>query len=371
MLYSTSYKHCPFCNEDGTGKWEDPDGQPETADEADDTVRFKTRSHPARPARQEQQERPTRGPCPEYRDEDEGEDDDGGEDEDDYAPRAERKGGRRLAGSHERRSSRGGRGGGYRGPSVGHIILLVLSLAIIVAAVVIIINGVRNLPGKKDGAAASPTPSPVTSDAGGGAAESARPTADPNAPAAESFTLNQTTLTFDQQGYVFQLVPAFSPAGSDGVVDWVSSDPNIASVSWNGVVTSVASGSATITATLEGSGTTQTCDVTCSFSTSPGSGTGTTTTTAGGGTSTPSTGGAAGFTLNREDFTLKKGESFRLIVKGTSAAVTWQSSDPNVVTVSEDGTTTGVSKGTCKVTATIDGKSVECTVRCSGQQAGA
>ena len=24
-FYSTTYKHCPFCNEDGTGGWDEPD----------------------------------------------------------------------------------------------------------------------------------------------------------------------------------------------------------------------------------------------------------------------------------------------------------------------------------------------------------
>ena len=24
-MYAASYKHCPFCNEDGTGRWDDPD----------------------------------------------------------------------------------------------------------------------------------------------------------------------------------------------------------------------------------------------------------------------------------------------------------------------------------------------------------
>ena len=24
-MYSTTYKHCPLCNEDGTGAWDEPD----------------------------------------------------------------------------------------------------------------------------------------------------------------------------------------------------------------------------------------------------------------------------------------------------------------------------------------------------------
>ena len=34
-MYAASYKHCPFCNEDGTGRWGDPDAR---ADEYYDDV---------------------------------------------------------------------------------------------------------------------------------------------------------------------------------------------------------------------------------------------------------------------------------------------------------------------------------------------
>ena len=333
--YSVTYKHCPFCNEDGTGRWDDP-----------------TEQEPY----------------------------EAGDDDEDGRPRENHKGGKRLVNGNQR-------GGGYnRGPSVGRILLTVFSIVLIVAAVCIVVSIVRTTLGEK-------TPNTTESAAvteSAGPAESTAPTesapaesapaesADPaeSAPATSvpgavgtptAFTLNRDDFTFDQVGQVFQMKATYTPAGTSGDLTWKSSDPNVASVSWNGVVTSVTSGSATITATLEGTDVSQTCAVTCSFTPSPSGGSSTTTTTGtGGGTTAPSTGGAAGFTLNREDFTLKKGETFRLIVKGTSAAVIWQSSDPNVATVSEDGTTAGVSKGTCKVTATIDGKSVECTVRCSG-----
>jgi uncharacterized protein YjdB len=47
-------------------------------------------------------------------------------------------------------------------------------------------------------------------------------------------------------------------------VKWSSSDPTKATVSSAGVVTGVAAGSATITATFEGNGNTDTCAVTVS-----------------------------------------------------------------------------------------------------------
>lgn len=178
------------------------------------------------------------------------------------------------------------------------------------------------------------------------------------------FTLNREDFTFDGPGQVFEMKAKFVPEGTSGTVTWKSSDPNVASVSWNGVVTSVSKGTVTLTATVEGVGE-QKCIVRCSFkdgaqapaaSTPPGN------TPAPNSTSAPN----AGFTLNREDFTLKKDETFRLVVKGTSAGASWSSSDAKVATVSADGTVTGVGKGTCKVTATINGQSVKCVVRCSG-----
>ena len=93
-MYSVTYKHCPFCNEDGTGSWDDPDTEAE-----------------------------------EYYDE---------------APRG---GGKRLMG--------GGHGSNPRRdpPPVGRIIAFALSLALIIAAAGIVLSLVRSLMGgdKKPG----------------------------------------------------------------------------------------------------------------------------------------------------------------------------------------------------------------------------
>ena len=45
--------------------------------------------------------------------------------------------------------------------------------------------------------------------------------------------------------------------------------------------------------------------------------------------------------------------------------MTWASTDASVATVGADGTVTAVSKGTCRVTATVDGVTLKCIVRCS------
>lgn len=318
-MYAASYKHCPFCNEDGTGRWDDPD----TADDY------------------EEDDLPVRG-------------------------------GRRLAHS--------GRGGG-NGPSVGRIISWVLSLALIIAAAGIVISLVKPLLGK------GKEPKPSVSDPP--AIESTVPSAEPTQPAQPSveptitpepqptapgvqtpsvplvtptdFKLSREDISFFNVGETYQFKATLTPADAHGDIVWKSSNPNVASVSWNGLVTAVSKGTVTITASIEGVGE-RSCIVRCQLSDSSSSGTTSTTTTP-----APTTSPApSGLSLNREDFTLSKaGETWRLIVSGTSSAVTWTSSDPAIATVGADGTVTAVSKGTCRVSATVDGVTLKCIVRCS------
>ena len=86
-MYAASYKHCPFCNEDGTGRWDDPESR---------------------------------------------------EDEEYYDDDLPVRGGRRLARSGRSRGS---------GPSVRSIISWVLSLALIIAAAGIVISLLKPLLG--------------------------------------------------------------------------------------------------------------------------------------------------------------------------------------------------------------------------------
>lgn len=323
--YSVTYKRCPFCNGDGTGRWDDPDSLEEERE-------F---------------------------DEDEG-------------PRT--GGGKRLAGSR--------RGGGHGGPSIGRIILTVASLALIVAAVCIVISIVKSMLGSPVSPAVKASPgvessvpsetpvgsispaesgTPAQSEAPG---ESAAPAESqtPSAGTPTGFTLNREDFTFDAAGQVFQMKATFTPEGTTENITWKSSDPNVASVSWNGVVTSVAQGTATLTASVEGLGE-KTCIVRCSFKSGE-------TTTAANTSSLTGSGGTSssvsGLKLNREDFTLgHSGETFRLVVSGTSSTVTWISSNTSVATVGTDGTVTAVAKGTCNVTATVNGTTLKCIVRCS------
>ena len=77
-------------------------------------------------------------------------------------------------------------------------------------------------------------------------------------------------------------------------------------------------------------------------------------------------GTTSSITLDKENISLDAGSSEQL--SASSAEVNWQTSDPSVATVDENGNVTGVNEGTCKITAsTKDGKyESECVVVVSG-----
>lgn len=311
-MYSVTYKHCPFCNEDGTGRWDD---EP-VADEE------------------------------EY-----------------YEDEEPRGGGRRLSGG-----GRGPRRPQWDGPSLGTIIGGALSLALIVAAIFIVLSIFRSINGdNKPQPTPTPTPTPSASvpPVEGDPVETTDPTTPPTptTPSIDlvkptSFTLSKTDMSFFKPGECWDLKVKMEPADATAEVTWKSSDPNIASVSWNGRVTAVSKGTVTVTATIEGLGE-QTCIVRCNFDASA---TPAPKPSADNGGSTASSGNLK---LSREDFTLaEKGDSWKLTVSGTTSTVTWSSSKPEVATVAADGTVTNVGKGNSTITAEVDGVKLTCIVRC-------
>ena len=66
--------------------------------------------------------------------------------------------------------------------------------------------------------------------------------------------------------------------------------------------------------------------------------------------------------LNYTKKTLYVGDSFKLKITGTSKRVKWSSSNKKVATVTSKGFVKGISKGSCKITATISGKKYTCKV---------
>ena len=139
--------------------------------------------------------------------------------------------------------------------------------------------------------------------------------------------------------------------GGTGEVTWTSSNDQIAAVE-NGTITGIAGGTVTITAASGEESVTCQVKVEGDPWVNPNAGS---------------------YKLSKDDFTLKPGEdSWQLKIKrnngsweilGADAGVVWASADTSVATVSETGLVKKVGKGTTTITATVDGVTMECTVR--------
>ncbi|MGM9579402.1 MAG: Ig-like domain-containing protein [Evtepia sp.] len=211
-------------------------------------------------------------------------------------------------------------------------VLLILSLVIIVAAIVIVAKTV--VPAFQDGLFSNSQ------------------TAD-----AESLILDQTEASLTEQGQTLTLVATFAPEGSSGAVTWSSSDEAIATVDQTGLVTAVAPGSVTITAALENGQSAQ-CTVQCAWGDQAGA-------APEGGEQPAEAEAPAGPALSVKDISLdSQGATKQIQVTGASGAVKWSSDNTAVATVADDGTVTAVDKGTATVTAEVDGKKLNCEVRC-------
>jgi len=125
---------------------------------------------------------------------------------------------------------------------------------------------------------------------------------------------------------------------TDRAITWTSSAEGVATVAPNGTVTAVAPGSATITATSEGKSGTATVTVTpipvASVTVDPS-------------TVSLTTGGTQQITATPRD---AQGNAL------ADRAVTWESQNTNIATVSPTGLITAVAPGTTTVTATSEGK---------------
>ena len=114
---------------------------------------------------------------------------------------------------------------------------------------------------------------------------------------------------------------------------WTSSDPAVATVDANGLVTGRATGTATITATGAGASGTATVTVTLlPLSITPNGG------------------------------TVTVGGTLALTAQNAVGAVTWTSSDPTIATVNGSGVVSAVFPGTATITATNSGQTASVTV---------
>ncbi|MDE5871121.1 MAG: Ig-like domain-containing protein [Muribaculaceae bacterium] len=157
--------------------------------------------------------------------------------------------------------------------------------------------------------------------------------------------LNATELRLTE-GETAVLTATVAPDdAADKTVTWRSSEPAVATVSAEGVVTAVKAGTATITA-ASSNGKTATCTVTVAAKPIE----------------------VIDITISEPELSLTEGETATLTVTITpenaaDKTVTWTSSDATVATVSADGIVTAVKAGDTTITATSsNGKIATCKV---------
>lgn len=164
-------------------------------------------------------------------------------------------------------------------------------------------------------------------------------------------SLSSTDFTLFSPGEKTVLTVKNAPAGA--TISYVSSNASVVTVTNTGEVTAVGSGTATITVTVNS--TKLTCIARCNLGDSAETGSGDATTDDG-----------TTYSLSHVDATLfRSGESFQITVSPTPGSVSWATSNSAVCTVDSGGTVTAVGSGTANVTATINGKTYTCIVRCS------
>ncbi len=142
------------------------------------------------------------------------------------------------------------------------------------------------------------------------------------------------------------LIATITPEdATDKTVTWKSSDPGIATVSEDGVVTAVSVGTATIYASSS-NGLTAECAVTVK----------------------PGVVAVTGISLTNTELLMKEGQVTDLIAivrpeNATDKTVVWSSSDEQIVTVDQNGVVTAIKQGNAIITAeTANGIKAVCYV---------
>lgn len=164
-------------------------------------------------------------------------------------------------------------------------------------------------------------------------------------------TLNKEATSI-VKGATETLVATVTPPDAENkAVTWASDKPAVAKVDQNGKVTAVDGGTANITATTVDGKKVATCVVTVTVP-------------------------VTGVTLDTNAITLEIDGTQKLVatvapINATNKKVTWKSDKPEIATVDQEGTVTGIADGTANVTAeTEDGKKVAtCAVTVNPAQA--
>ncbi len=173
-------------------------------------------------------------------------------------------------------------------------------------------------------------------------------TVNPKKVAVSEVKVNPTTITLNVDSTAQIKATVLPEDATDKTITWVSSDPSVAKVDSNGVVTGLKEGTATITITSSnGKKTTATVTVTSKNIE------------------------VTEVKANPTSATVKIGSTAQITASvlpdnATDKSVTWTSSDPSVATVDSNGVITGLKEGTTTITITSsNGKKATCVVTVS------
>lgn len=159
----------------------------------------------------------------------------------------------------------------------------------------------------------------------------------PDPVAVTGVSVSPTTLTLSSAGATNTLAATIAPANATNKnVAWSSNNQGVATVDASGVVTAVANGTATITATTADGGFTATSNVTVSISQNVA---------------------VTGVSVNPTSLSLQAGQSADLTEtiqpsNATNKQVTWSTSNGNIATVNANGLVTAVADGSATITVT-------------------
>lgn len=182
-----------------------------------------------------------------------------------------------------------------------------------------------------------------------------------------AMTISDASVELSDVGRGWKLSISLTPVDTTDTLTFVSSDEDVVYVSPDGRLTAMGPGTATITITC--GQVSKVCTVYCNFEeeTQPSE---TTEATEPEETTRPTEANTEGLKLSHSDVTLfYEGESFTIKVTDNGAAVSpaavvWASSDESVATVGANGKVTAVAGGSATITATYNGKTLKCIVRC-------
>lgn len=148
---------------------------------------------------------------------------------------------------------------------------------------------------------------------------------------ASSISVNSSEITM-LKGKTRKLTARLYPLNTNETVKWLSTDTSVVTVDANGNIITVGAGQCEVIA-YSSSGTVEDSCIVHSIA------------------------------MHTTNLRLEQYDTYNLYVDGAPSAVSWRSSNPRIASVNANGVVTGRMPGECLITATVNGKTVTCSVK--------